>query len=394
MTTEIYLDNNATTLMSSGVKAAIRVAMDEDLGNPSSEHRSGEKARRAITRAKDAICSLINTSADHLVFGSGATELSYWALLNAMRGGRHSRLVTSPVEHSCILQTAEFMKHDGVNVDLLEVDQDGQINLDELRTFARRGVDAVSIQWVNNETGVIQPIQQIAEICAEENVPFHCDAAQALGKVPIDLANLNVTYLTVSAHKMHGPSGIGAIYATDPKSLRPLFHGGSQESGYRPGTENLLGIIGFGMAADERCGDFARVESEVKYMRDSFEEELLDSLPELVINGSNADRAANSSNITFSGVDGSALVALLDRKGIRCSQSSACTSNIPEPSYVLRAMGRSEEEAFASVRFSFSNQNTMNDVLAAVSAITDIVTKLRGLKMQRSSRTGALSHEV
>lgn len=397
MPAEIYLDNNATTHLSDAVRGVLSEAIRNDLGNASSSHRSGEKTRREITRARDSVGRLLGASPESIVFGSGVTELNYWVMSQLLRKQAKPHLITTEVEHSCVLRTSELLESKGVEVTRLPVSPSGQIDVADLLQSLRPDTSLVSIQWVNNETGVIQPVQEIAKICAGVGVRFHCDAAQAMGKLEINFADSGIDYLTVSAHKMHGPAGIGALCVKEPHSLSPMLQGGDQERGLRPGTENTLGIIGFGQAATERSDSLQATITKVAELRDRFESSVLASLPQVTINGSREHRVCNSTNMTFEGLDGAAIVALLDREGIRCSQSSACTSNRPEPSYVLRAMGLSEEEAFASVRFSFSNKNTMAEVETAATKLASIVARLSGFQSPQSHSEqlqGAAKHEV
>jgi cysteine desulfurase len=237
----------------------------------------------------------------------------------------------------------------------------------------------VSIQWVNNETGVIQPVEAIGAICRERNVRFHTDAAQAAGKVPMELRDLPIDYASFSGHKLHAPQGVGTMWCRDTRSLRPLLHGGSQENSHRAGTENILGIIGFGVAARARRLRFDEIVTSVKALRDEFETRVLADVPQTKVNGATDQRVWNCTNILFEGVDGTALVARLDQEGICCSQGSACTSMRPEPSYVLRAMGLSESEAYASVRFSFSELNSHEDIDVTLEALKRLCSQIRAL---------------
>ncbi|TWT50980.1 Cysteine desulfurase [Rubripirellula amarantea] len=397
MKPEIYLDNNATTHPSDEVREALSTAINQDFGNASSEHRSGEKTRRAIMQARDSVALLLGAKSESIVFGSGVTELNYWVLTNALRGHQSPHLVTSQVEHSCVIETANILEAEGIRVTRMPVGRDGRLDIDSLTAAVADGGTFVSVQWANNETGVIQPIREIAAICRRFKVPFHCDAAQATGRLRVNFSGTGIDYLTASAHKMHGPTGIGALCVKEPRTLQPLFRGGNQETGLRPGTENTLGIIGFGRAASEREGSFDAAVEVITKLRDQFESLVLSAIPQIEINGSTEDRLCNSTNMMFPGLDGAAIVALLDREGIRCSQSSACTSNRPEPSYVLRAMGLSEDEAFASVRFSFSNQNTMVEVETAAAKLVSIVARLSGFQSPPSQSDylqGAAKHEV
>jgi cysteine desulfurase len=251
----------------------------------------------------------------------------------------------------------------------------------------------VSIQWVNNETGVIQPIEHIGALCRRREVPFHTDAAQAVGKLAINVASLPIDFLSLTAHKFHGPQGIGILYAGNPRWIVPVFHGGSQEMGLRAGTENVPGIVGLGAAARKRAEQLGEIQQNLGILRDRFEQLVLDMIPETEVNGDKSNRVCNTTNLLFRGVDGQALVAQLDQLGIRCSQSSACTNHRPEPSYVLRAMGLSEDEAYSSVRFSVSEQNSLSDIEWAAKQMSLICKKLRAfainVRRKRHQLTGS-----
>jgi cysteine desulfurase len=237
----------------------------------------------------------------------------------------------------------------------------------------------VSIQWVNSETGVIQPVEEIASICRQAGVMFHTDAAQAVGKLPVSVTDIAADFVTGTAHKFHGPAAVGFIYAKDPDYLTRLIHGGDQEFGLRAGTENLAGIVGAGMAADIRRQRLSSVSNMVAEIRDAFELRLRSEFPWIEVNGGTEQRVCNTSNLHFSGIDGQALMAQLDVIGIHCSQSSACTNLRPEPSYVLRAMGLSEQEAYASVRFSFGEENTIEELDSALAKMVPIIHRLRDI---------------
>jgi len=372
---EIYLDNNATTRVHPKVCEAVHQCMVESCGNASSAHRAGEAARRRLFRARTQVGRLYNAMPENIVFGSGATELNNWILIqHCQRPGSH--LITSSVEHSSVLRVAEVLAAKQVEVTVLSVNSEGLIDLQSLRNAICGRTSLISLQWVNGETGVIQDVGRIAEVCAAVRVPFHVDGAQALGKVRIDMQSAPVDFVTCSAHKLHGPQGVGAIYCRDSTRLQSSTVGGKQEFGLRAGTENVPGIVGFGVAAACRDDAFEQIDSSVKAIRDFFEESVLASLPLSSVNGSKLKRVSNTSNICFHGIDGESLVATLDRDGIRCSQSSACTSQIPEPSHVLVAMGLSKADAYSSVRFSFSQFSTLVEAEKAVELVTRRVTEL------------------
>ena len=375
---EIYFDNNATTHPLPGVCEAMSAFLQTGSGNPSSAHSKGNRARAYLISARDSLAALLGVDPASLTFTSGATESNNMVLKSAVAGAKgQARIVTTAIEHSSILKVCEFLESRGVEVIQLPVDSQGHIDLDQLRETLTRETTIVSIQWVNNETGVIQPIEAIGEICRSADVPFHTDAAQAVGKVEMNVERLPIDFLSLTGHKFHAPAGIGAVYARVPHSLRPLLHGGDQEQDLRAGTENLVGIDAMGKAAELRQSQLAAIIAKLQSLRDAFEDKLFDATRDLHINGDTDSRVCNTTNVRFSNLDGQALVAQLDGENIFCSQSSACTSQRPEPSQVLRAMGLSEDEAYSSVRFSFSEVNTFDEVDYAVEKIAEICEKLR-----------------
>ena len=374
----IYLDNSATTPPTASVIAAMEAAMTTSFGNPSSAHSRGEAARRTVEQSRAAVARLLGVADEALLFTSGATEANNIAVLSCSSvAGRRTRIITTGVEHSSVLKICEWLEASGAEIVRLQVDSNGIVGLDELREALRSRADLLSVQWVNNETGVIQPVEQIANLAREFGVPLLVDAAQAIGKLRLNAAALPIDYLSVTAHKIHGPQGVGALYARPGRAIRRLLYGGPQEYGKRAGTENVPGIAGFARAAENRMLSYEKVVSHVGELRDRFEERICISLPDVSVNGGRAPRVPGSTNLRFPGVDGQALVARLDQQGIYCSQSSACTNRRPEPSYVLRAMGLSEEEAYSSVRFTFSELNTLEETQVAAEAVIDTVKSLR-----------------
>ena len=340
-------------------------------------------------KSSKPIAKLLNSQPNQIYFGSGVTELTHWVLTDVFSEKRNAQLITTEVEHSCVLETASFLEAKGVKVTRIAVNREGLIDLAAFKQAISSSTALVAIQWVNNETGVAQPIESIASICKEKGVPFFCDAAQAVGKLPVNFSESKITYLTASAHKMHGPSGIAALCVQDDVKMSPLFFGGGQENNLRPGTENTLGIIGFGQAAAERSDNLASAIEFIEKLRDTFEQQVISSIPGTQINGDTKSRVCNTTNLRFHGLNGSAIVALLDNAGIRCSQSSACTSNIPESSYVLRAMGLTEEEAYESIRFSFSDQNTADEITTALAELTKISKRLTGFNQRKTNASSS-----
>ena len=375
---EIYLDNSATTKPLPEVQEAVVFALSGGFGNPSSVHSSGDRARESLSLARGQVAKLINAEPDNLIFTSSGTEANNLVLSSLAKIASFvGQIFTSEIEHSSVLKTCKHLNEQGVSVSFLSVNSGGLINPEDLRSLISRETISVSVQWVNNETGVIQPIDKILKICKASNVPLHVDAAQAVGKIPIDLDEMDIDFLTLTGHKFHAPPGVGVLHSKFLKKLKPLTFGGPQELGLQPGTENLPGIVGIGKAAELRERKLSYILEQMKEMRDVFENKILHAIPGTKINGDTSFRSGNSTNILFDGIDGQALVVRLDQCGIRCSQSSACTNMRPEPSYVLRAMGLSENEAYSSIRFSFSEQNTLEEVDMAVEAISRLCEEIR-----------------
>ena len=376
---QIYLDNNATTHPLEDVVQAVADGMTTFHGNPSSPHSHGRNARDALARARIQVAQFVNVDENRILFTSGGTESNNLVLQGVFKQKSKAGLVTTAVEHSSILNTAYALEAEGVELTVLPVDEFGMISIDGLVKVLEQPKTLVSIQWANSETGVLQPILQIGEICHHFDVPLHVDAAQAAGKVSIQFDELPIDFLTFAAHKLHGPQGVGAVCMSDQNSLAPLFWGGDQESGFRPGTENLPGILGFGIACEIRSAEFNHAVMHMTTLRDYFEEHIQDCFSDVKRNGHYFERVPNTTNLMFPHVDGMAMLARLELEGIICSQSSACTSHLPEPSHVLQAMGLTSEQAFGSIRFSFSIQNTMEQVKHAAEVVCDVYRNLRSV---------------
>jgi len=375
----IYLDHNATTPITRAVREKIIDVVDSTPLNPSSAHGAGQRASQVLETARRHVAQLIGAEPERVIFTSGGTEANNVVLSHAAREGA---IVTSTIEHSSVTAQAEQLEGAGVPVYWVSPDREGRISADKvvdtIRKAAANGpIGLVSIQWVNNETGVIQPVEEIAEVCRSRDVPFHTDAAQAVGKVPVDVTSVAVDYLTLTGHKFHAPMGVGVLYVR--RRICPWTFGGDQEFGQRAGSENLLGIAGIGEAARCRHESFTAIQRHLETLRDRFESSLVERFPWVSINGS-ASRVANTSNIQFSRVDGEALFAQLDMADVAVSQSSACTARRPTPSHVLLAMGRSEREAFSAVRFSFGETNTELEVEEAIERICPIIERLTALE--------------
>lgn len=373
----MYLDHNATTRPLPEVVAVVARTMAETWANPSSAHWLGGEARAVLERARDGVCELVGGAVpEGVVFTSGGTEANNIVLLGGDPAPSWRCLVTSKVEHASVLRPAEALARRGAKLVVLDVSADGLLDPEALRRAAAAappGPLLVSLQWANSETGVVQSVADLVAAAREArpDALIHCDAAQAIGRVPVDLAAVGADAVSFSGHKLHGPHGTGALVLADPDDGRvvPLVRGGGQERGLRSGTHNLPGAAGLGLAASMRARSFGDATGRMCAARDAFEEELAERATGVVVNGAAAPRLPNTSNVRFLGRDGMELVARLDALGVACSQGSACSSGKPEASHVLRAMGLSEADAFSSVRFSFSALNTAEEARRAARAV-------------------------
>ena len=368
----IYLDANATTPVDPAVLEAMLPFWRENPANASASHAAGRKARKAIESAREQMAALIGGEAREVVFTSGATES-----INAVHASvRHlwpekRLLITTKTEHAAGLECAERWEHRGGEVRMLGVDRNGLIDLTELReALQSNATGLVSILWANNETGVIQPMREIADMSHEHGALVHADAVQMIGKAPLDA---KVDFLSLSGHKFHAPKGIGALFVSQRMRFEPLLIGGGQEGGRRSGTENVPGIVGLGKAAELAM---ATCSSE---LRDAFESQLMSEWPEVVIHARHAPRLPTTSSLCFPGIDAAGMLILLDQAGVACSAGSACHTASLHPSHVLEAMGYDARHAASTLRFSFSRMNTMTEVTEAVSKVLRAAHKLRDL---------------
>ena len=381
----IYLDNNATTFLIPAVRARMEGLIAAPIGNPSSPHRLGAEARALLEEARDRVSEALGARSECVLFVASGSEANAMALAAAQAlGGNRNEIIVSAVEHSSVDANAALLSKRGYVVRHVPVAATGRIDLDQLAAMLNGRTALVSVQWVNNETGIMQPVGEIAELSHRVGALYHCDAAQALGKVPIAVDEQGADLLSVTAHKINGPAGCGALYARDPSLLQPLVGGGEQEQGLRGGTENLIGAVGFGAAAAARMRDMIAIATSIETCRDTFEQTILAGEPRVIVNGTRTHRVGNTSNLRFPGIDGAMLVAALDDREIYCSQSSACTTARPTPSHVLTAMGLSENDAYASLRFSFGVLNTEQE---AKQAAHHVVDAYRGLH-ERLHRLG------
>ena len=377
----IYLDYNATTPADRAVLEAMLPYFAENFGNASSIHSSGQRGRSAVDAARDNVATLIGAKPAEVVFTSGGTEADNLALFGSVMASNQARkhVVTTAIEHHAVLNAAQALEKQGIDVTYVSVGSDGVVDPQDIRRELRPETILISVMHANNELGTIQPIEQIGKIAAEAGVYFHCDAVQSAGKVPLDVNRLGVDLLSVSAHKIYGPKGVGALYVRSGTPLEPQFHGGHHERDRRPGTENVPGIVGFGKAAELAKMNCEIDAARVAVLRDRLEEMLTGSLGSVHVNGDRARRVANTTNLAFAGAGGEALVIALDLQGISCATGAACSSGAVEPSHVLLAIGLSADEARSSLRFSLGRATTSDEVDRAIAIIPATVERLRAL---------------
>jgi cysteine desulfurase len=374
----VYLDNNATTPVLPEVLEAMQPYFAEHFGNASSIHHHGQETRAAVERARESVAALLGCRASEIVFTSGGTEGDNLALSGLTLAGDH--VISSTIEHHAVLNSCKHLEAMGCEVTYVPVDGRGLVDPDDVSRAVRPNTKLITIMMANNETGVLQAVEEIGRITAEADVYFHTDAVQAAGKVPIDVKRIQCDLLSISGHKLHAPQGVGAIYVGKGTILQPMFYGGSHERSRRAGTENVPGIIGLGKAAELarealQRGDLMRMSA----MRDQIEVTILSQIEATGVNGQGAARVPNTTNIHFDYIEGEALVIALDLKGLAVSTGAACSSGAIEPSHVLTAMGLPPEIARASLRFSLGKQNTPDDVQFALDLVPQTVARLREL---------------
>jgi cysteine desulfurase len=373
----VYMDSNATTPVLPEVFEAMRPYYLESFGNASSIHHHGQHARAAVEHARESVARLLNCRAAEVVFTSGGTEGDNFALSGLLREGDH--LIISNIEHHAVLHTAEALAKRGVEVTLIPVDHRGLVDPESIRRAIQPNTKLISVMMANNETGVLQPVEEIGKIAAETDVYFHTDAVQAAAKVEIDVKNIGCDLLSISGHKMHAPQGCGALFVSKGTLIEPMFYGGNHERQRRAGTENLPGIVGLGAAAEiAREGLANGSMQKVGLLRDRLQKAVLE-LGETVVNGAGAPRVPNTTNIQINHIEGEALVIALDLKGVAVSTGAACSSGAIEPSHVLTAMGLTPDQARSSIRFSLGKHNTDADVDFAISVIPEVVGRLRSI---------------
>ena len=373
---KVYLDNAATSRMAEEVLEAMKPYLEQKYGNANSLHELGREAREAIEKARETIAKKLNAAPHSIIFTSGATEANNFAIkgvaLANKEKGKH--IITQKTEHPCVLESCKWLEKLGYEVTYLNVNNYGQISLEELESAIRKDTILVSIMHANNETGTLQPIYEIAEICKDKGIYFHTDASQTFTKEKIDFSKLGNCLITLNSHKIHGPKGVGALVIHENVKIEPLLHGGGQEFGLRSGTENTAGIVGFAKAVE------IAKEEHVGYilnLRKKFEQRVMEEIPKTKLNGHPEQRVCHICNFSFKGIEGDALVMRLDMHGIACSTGSACSTHKKEPSHVLKAMGLSDELANASIRFSFSRYNKEEEIDYVIKILKEEVDNIR-----------------
>ena len=377
----IYLDNGATTKMSQAAIHAMLPYMDTIYGNPSSLHSAGQAAAEALANARQRIANCLGCSAAEITFTSGGSEADNQAILSAARlgarkGKRH--IISTAFEHHAVLHTLNKLEKEGFTITLLDVHENGIVLPEQVRDAIREDTCLVTVMYANNEIGSIQPIREIGAVCREKGVLFHTDAVQAAGHLPIHVQEQNIDMLSLSAHKFHGPKGIGVLYVRKGILLTPLIEGGAQERGKRAGTENVPAIMGMAAALDEACAHLDENTAKLTALRDKLIAGLSE-IPHSILNGDAVHRLPGNVNFCFEGIEGESLLLLLDDKGICASSGSACTSGSLDPSHVLLAIGRVHDIAHGSLRLTLSEEITAEDVAYTIQAVKEVVAYLRGM---------------
>ncbi len=388
----VYLDYNATTPVEPHVLDAMLPYFSADFANASSIHTPGQRARAAIETAREQVAALIGARPQEIVFTSGGTESDNHAIFGVIDSHvaqpilavhssppRPAHIITTTTEHEAVLNACQALEKQGVSVTYLPVDREGLIDPESVRRIIRPETALITVMQANNELGAIQPLEEIGRIAKKHKVYFHTDAVQSAGKIPIDVNALNVDLLSLSGHKLYAPKGVGALYVRSGTRLRQLLYGGHHQRGFRPGTENVAGIVGLGKAAEIARNSLASDAQRASTLRDKLECGLVERVHQVRVNGGSAPRTPNTTNVMFAGIEGEALVIALDLKGLACSVGAACSSGAVEPSHVLTAIGLSQEEAKSSLRFSLGRHTTESEIDFALEVIPAAVAQLRTL---------------
>lgn len=370
----IYLDHAATTAINKYVLKEMMPYLINQYGNPSSIYSFGRKSRKAIENSRQQVAAAINAKKSEIYFTSGGTEADNWAIKGIAqyykKKGKH--IITTSIEHHAVLNSCKRLEKEGFEISYLPVDNDGKISIEDLRKAIRSDTILISIMMANNEIGTLEPIAEIGKIARERNIIFHTDAIQAVGSIPIDVEELQVDLLSISAHKFYGPKGVGALYIKKGTGIKALMDGGEQEKGKRASTENVSAIVGMGKAIEIANKGLIQYQKQMCYLRDKAIEEILKSIPNAKLNGHAVDRLPGNVNIAFNGMEAEAMILKLDKMGFAVSSGSACASGSTETSHVLKAIGLSHEMAQCSLRFTFGTENNISDVEELVKAVKKI----------------------
>lgn len=378
---KIYMDHNATTPVHPAVVDAVLPFFGEHFGNPSSIHWAGREVKKGLETARESVASFLKCDPKEVVFTSGGSESDNLAIKGVCEAQRDkgNHIITTKVEHPAVLHTCEYMEKQGFQVTYLPVDMDGMINLDDLKNAVTDKTILITVMFANNETGTVFPIAEIGKIAREKRITFHTDAVQAAGKLPIDVDAINVDLLTISAHKLYGPKGVGALYVRKGTKMKPMIHGGPQERNRRAGTENVTGIVGMATACEIAMKDMDVENGRLLKLRERLHKGLTQRIDHVKLNGHPTLRLPNTLNVSFEYVEGESLLLNLDMEGVAASSGSACTSGSLEPSHVLTAMGLTHEVAHGSVRFSLGRANMEEDIDKIIEIMPSIVERLRAM---------------
>jgi len=373
----IYLDNAASTKIHEAVLEEMLPYLQEQYGNPSSIHRYGRNASKAVKNARKQIANLINADPSEILFTSGGTESNNMALFGITKKNPGSRIITSSVEHDAILEPCKILAKEGFDIIYLPVNNHGLADPLSLKNFITKNTSLVSIMFGNNEVGTIQPISDFAKICKENNIIFHTDAVQAVGKISINVKKLGIDLLSISSHKINGPKGIGALFIRNGISIDPIILGGGQENGLRSGTENVANIVGFGKACELASINLSKNSTNMKELRNYLSTKIIHEIPKVTLNGHPENRLPNNVHLTFLGVNGEDLLIKLDEFGIAASTGSACSVQIQKASHVLQAMGFSHEQITGSLRLTIGISNNLEEMNKTVEILKNVVKELR-----------------
>jgi cysteine desulfurase len=377
----VYLDNNATTPLAPEVFEAMKPYLLEDFGNASSIHWYGQRAKNAVEKARQQVAKLLNARPSEVIFTSGGTESDNASIFGIVQAARVAapHIITTGIEHHAVLNTAQALEKRGVSVTYVGVGASGVVDPEDVKRAIRPETVLISIMHANNEIGTIQPLEEIGSIAREHDIYFHTDAVQSVGKIPVDVEKLGVDLLSLSAHKLNGPKGVGAMYIRKGTILKPLLYGGHHERDRRPGTENVPGIVGLGMAAEHAWAHLEEDAQRVAGLRDRLECGLLERVPQVSVNGDPQRRLPTTSNLCFDYVEGEGFVIAMDLRGVACSTGAACSSGSVEVSHVLSALGRTPEQARSSIRLSLGRYNTVEDIDATLATLPAVVERLRAV---------------